>query len=151
MWQVGDLDGEPFLPIPTEDLLVNLTEARSVVDALLESLPSIVSTNTSADCALGPALQAAHVAMAHVGGKMLVFTTSMPNVGVARLKNRDNATVYGTDRENSLRCPEDPFWKKMAAECSRVQIGVDIFSFAPHYTDIASLATLSKYTGGQVC
>lgn len=40
--------------------------------------------------------------------------------------------------------------KKLAAECSRVQIGVDLFSFAPAYSDLASLSTLAKYTGGQV-
>jgi hypothetical protein len=97
-------------------------------------------------------LQAAHIAMAHVGGKMVVCTTTLPNVGssAARLKNRDNAATYGTDREHSLRNPEEPFWKKLAAECSRVQIGVDLFSFAPAYTDLASLSTLAKYTGGQV-
>lgn len=88
--------------------------------------------------------------MAHVGGKMLVFSATMPNMGVARLKNRDNAAAYGTDREHNLRGPEDPFWKKMAAECSRVQIAVDVFSLAPHFTDLASLSTLCKYTGGQV-
>jgi len=31
-----------------------------------------------------------------------------------------------------------------------VQIGVDLFSFAPAYSDLASLSTLAKYTGGQV-
>ena len=55
-------------------------------------------------------LQAAHIAMSHVGGKMVVCTTTMPNVGSARLKNRDNAAAYGTDREHTLRNPEDPFW-----------------------------------------
>jgi protein transport protein SEC24 len=48
--------------------------------------------------------------MSHVGGKMVVCTTTMPNVGSARLKNRDNAAAYGTDREHTLRNPEDPFW-----------------------------------------
>jgi len=150
MMVVADLEGEPFLPIPTEDLLVNLSDARAVVDSLLDSLPSIVAPNNSPDSALGAALQAAHIAMSHVGGKMVVCTTTMPNVGSARLKNRDNAAAYGTDREHTLRNPEDPFWKKLAAECSRVQIGVDLFSFAPAYSDLASLSTLAKYTGGQV-
>jgi hypothetical protein len=54
---VADLEGEPFLPIPTEDLLVNLSDARAVVDSLLDSLPSIVAPNNSPDSALGAALQ----------------------------------------------------------------------------------------------
>lgn len=150
MLVVTDLEGEPFLPIPTEDLIVNLAEARHVVDAFLETLPTIIAKNQSADSALGSALQAVHMAMSHLGGKLLVFQTTMPNVGAARLKNRDNATLYGTDREHTLRNPEDPFFKKMAAECSRVQICVDVFSLSPSYTDLASLSTLCKYTGGQI-
>jgi hypothetical protein len=43
------------------------------------------------------------------------------------VKNRDNATLWGTDQEHKLRCPDDPFFKKFAAEASRVQIAVDVF------------------------
>ena len=37
--------------------------------------------------------------------------------------------MWNTDQEHKLRVPEDAFWKKYAAECSRVQIAVDVFSF----------------------
>jgi len=49
--------------------------------------------------------------------------------GVGRVKQRDNATLWGTDAEPKLRQPDDSFWKKYAAECSRVQIAVDVFIF----------------------
>ena len=54
------------------------------------------------------------------------------------------------DKEHLLRNPEDPFWKKFAAEASRFQITVDLFSFCPAYTDLASLEAIPKYTCGQV-
>ena len=45
------------------------------------------------------------------------------------MKQRDNAALWGTDAEPKLRQPDDSFWKKYAAECSRVQIAVDVFIF----------------------
>lgn len=47
--------------------------------------------------------------------------------GIGKIKNRDNAALYGTDSEHKLRNADDPFYKKFAAECSRVQIAVDVF------------------------
>ena len=53
-------------------------------------------------------------------------------------------------REHTTRVPEDPFWKKFAAEASRVQIAVDVFAFPSQYMDLASLGALCKYTCGQL-
>jgi len=52
-----------------------------------------------------------------------------PVAGCGKIKNRDNHSMWNTDQEHKLRVPEDAFWKKYAAECSRVQIAVDVFSF----------------------
>ena len=48
--------------------------------------------------------------------------------GLGKVRTRDNATVWGTDQECKLRQPDDPFYKKFAAECSRVQIAIDVFA-----------------------
>ena len=48
--------------------------------------------------------------------------------GLGKIKTRDNAAVWGTDQECKLRQPDDPFYKKFAAECSRVQIAIDVFA-----------------------
>ena len=81
------------------------------------------------DSAMGPALQAAFLMMEALGGKLLLFQTSVPNVGVGKITQRDNPTVYNTDSEHRLRVPEDIFFKKFAAEASKSQISIDIFSF----------------------
>ena len=81
------------------------------------------------DSAMGPALQAAFLMMEALGGKLLLFQTSVPNVGVGKITQRDNPTLYNTDSEHRLRVPEDIFFKKFAAEASKSQISIDVFSF----------------------
>jgi protein transport protein SEC24 len=66
MMVVAELD-DPFLPMP-DDLLVNLSESRAVVEALLDSLPSMFQNNVNVESALGPALKASLMVMvgAHI-------------------------------------------------------------------------------------
>ncbi|KAF6998290.1 hypothetical protein CFC21_014419 [Triticum aestivum] len=107
--------------------------------------------NVNVESALGPALKAAFMVMGQIGGKLLVFQSTLPSLGIGRLRLRgDDVRAYGTDKEHILRIPEDPFYKQMAAEFTKNQIAVDIFSLSDKYCDIASLGSLAKYTGGQV-
>ncbi|XAR61156.1 hypothetical protein NMG60_11034782 [Bertholletia excelsa] len=149
MMVVSDLD-DIFVPLP-DDLLVNLSESRSVVDAFLDSLPSMFQDNVNVESAFGPALKAAFMVMGQLGGKLLIFQNTLPSLGVGRLRLRgDDLRVYGTDKEYALRVAEDPFYKQMAADCTKCQIAINVYAFSDKYTDIASLGTLAKYTGGQV-
>lgn len=59
MLTVSDFD-DMYLPRPATDLLVNLKEARVIVDDLLERMKTMHDGNTSISNALGPALQAAY-------------------------------------------------------------------------------------------
>ncbi|KAG8389294.1 hypothetical protein BUALT_Bualt02G0213900 [Buddleja alternifolia] len=149
MMVVSDLD-DIFIPLP-DDLLVNLSESRSVVEAFLDSLPTMFQGNMNMESAFGPALRAAFMVMSQLGGKLLIFQNTLPSLGVGRLRLRgDDVRVYGTDKEHTLRVPEDPFYKQMAADFTKYQIAVNVYAFSDKYTDIASLGTLAKYTGGQV-
>lgn len=56
MLVVSDID-DVFLPKPT-DLLVNLSEARASLEALLGRLGDMFADNNTIGSALGPALQA---------------------------------------------------------------------------------------------
>lgn len=149
MLVVADLD-DVFLPLP-DDLLVNLSDSRHVVDAFLDSLPVMFQGTSNVESAFGPALKAAFMVMSQLGGKLLIFQSTLPSLGVGRLRLRgDDLRMYGTDKEHTLRLPEDPFYKQMAAEFTKNQIAVDIYAFSEKYSDIASLGSLAKYTGGQV-
>jgi protein transport protein SEC24 len=61
MMVVSDLD-DIFVPLP-DDLLVNLSESRSVVEAFLDSLPSMFRDNVNVESALGPAVKATFMVM----------------------------------------------------------------------------------------
>ncbi|EFN54134.1 hypothetical protein CHLNCDRAFT_135519 [Chlorella variabilis] len=148
MMVVAEVD-DPFVPLP-DDLLVNLRDSRALVDALLDSLPQSYGRASQVESAMGPALQAAFLVMNHIGGKLLLFQAAAPSVGIGRIKARDNPALYGTDREYSLRTPDDPFYKRFSAEASRFQICVDVFAFGSAYMDLPSLGALPKYTGGQL-
>lgn len=149
MMVMSDLE-DVFVPLP-DDLLVNLSESRAVVDAFLDSLPSMFQDNVNVESAFGPALKTAFMVMNQLGGKLLIFQSSIPSLGVGRLKLRgDDLRVYGTDKEHTLRVPEDPFYKQMAADFTKYQIAVNVYAFSDKYTDIATIGTLAKYTGGQV-
>ncbi|XP_058104193.1 protein transport protein SEC24 A-like [Magnolia sinica] len=149
MMVVADLD-DLFVPLP-DDLVVNLSESRNVVDAFLDSLPFMFQDNANIESAFGPALKAACRVMSQLGGKLLIFQTTLPSLGIGCLKLRGNdPCIYGTDKEHTLRIAEDPFYKQMAAELSNNQIGVNVYAFSDQYSDIASLGTLAKYTCGQV-
>merc|ERR1740130_618918 len=100
--------------------------------------------------ALGPALQGAYMVTNQIGGKLMVFQSTMPNLGVGKLRNRDNPRAMGTDKERQLLQPEELFYKRLGVECSRNQLCVDLFICASSQMDVASLAPLAKFTGGQV-
>ena len=61
MMVVSDLD-DIFVPLP-DDLLVNLSESRNVVEAFLDSLPPMFQNNVNVESAFGPALKAAYMVM----------------------------------------------------------------------------------------
>ncbi|KAA8519804.1 hypothetical protein F0562_014106 [Nyssa sinensis] len=95
MMVVSDLD-DTFVPLP-DDLLVNLSESRSVVEAFLDSLPSMFQDNMNVESSFGPALKAAFMVMSQLGGKLLIFQNTLPSLGVGRLRLRgDDLRVYGT-------------------------------------------------------
>ncbi|KAL4071423.1 Sec23/Sec24 trunk domain-containing protein [Scleroderma yunnanense] len=147
MLVVSDVD-DVFLPKPT-DLLVNLSEARASLEALLTRINDMFQDNHTVGSAMGPALQAGFKLMAPIGGKIIVLSASLPNVGAGVLKNREDPKVLGTTKESGLLQPASPFYKTFAIECSRAQVSVDMFLFSSSYQDVASLACLPHYTSGQ--
>lgn len=150
MLVVSDIS-ELFLPVP-EDLLVNLSESRHLVEKLLDSLPRMHADSKTVDTCLGAALDGAFAVMQHIGGKMIVCQCSLPSVGRGKLKPRENPKLLGTDSEHTLLAPDSgadaQFYKHKAVEFSRQQISVDSFLLANTYMDVATVGCLSRYTAG---
>lgn len=68
MLVVSDVE-DVFLPKPT-DLLVNLTEARASVEALLGRINDMFTENHVVGSAMGPALQAGFKLMVSLDGEL---------------------------------------------------------------------------------
>ncbi|KAI9888997.1 MAG: COPII subunit [Vezdaea aestivalis] len=147
MLVVSDLD-DPFLPVPQE-LLVTLSEHRVNIESFLENLNSMFVNNQNGGSSMGPALRAGHKLISPLGGKIIVLTASLPNMGVGKLDMREDKKLLGTAKESSLLQPSNSFYKSFAVECSKNQVSIDMFLFSSQYQDVASLSNLPRYTGGQ--
>lgn len=147
MLVVSDLE-EPFLPVP-HDLLVPLTESRQSIEKFLQRLPDMFQNNQSNGSCMGSALRAGHKLISALGGKIVVLTASLPNVGAGKLEMREDKKLLGTSKEGSLLQTGNSFYKSFAVECSKNQVSIDMFLFSSQYQDVASLSNLPRYTGGQ--
>ncbi|KAL2257209.1 hypothetical protein VTK26DRAFT_509 [Humicola hyalothermophila] len=147
MLVVSDLD-EPFLPVPQE-LLVPLTECRNNIENFLTKLPEMFANNQNNGSCMGSALRAGHKLISPIGGKLVVLSASLPNVGYGKLEMREDKKLLGTSKESGLLQTASSFYKSFAVECSKNQVSIDMFLFSSHYQDVASLSNLPRYTGGQ--
>lgn len=148
MMDVCDLD-EPFLPLPTS-MVVNLNSSRKNIEKLLNQIPEIFQFNIMSKFALGPALKSAYNLIGGIGGKIIVVSSTLPNIGIGKLQKRNENGVVNTSKESSqlLTC-QDSFYKSFTIDCSKSQITVDMFLASEDYMDIATLSNLGRYTGGQ--
>jgi protein transport protein SEC24 len=147
MLVVSDLE-EPFLPIPHE-LLVTLSECRVNIESFLEGLQSMFQNTQNGGSCMGAALRAGHKLISPLGGKIVVLTASLPNIGIGKLDMREDKKLLGTSKESSLLQTSNSFYKSFAVECSKNQVSIDMFLFSSQYQDVASLSNLPRYTGGQ--
>ncbi|XP_035600404.1 protein transport protein Sec24B-like isoform X5 [Oncorhynchus keta] len=148
MLVVSDIDD---IFIPTHDsLLVNLKESRALVRVLLTSLPGMFSQTRETHSALGPALQAAYKLMSSTGGRVSVFQTQLPTLGAGLLQSREDPNQRSSTKGVQHLGPATDFYKKLALDCSGQQIGVDLFLLSSQYSDLASLACVSKYSAGSI-
>ncbi|KAM6150856.1 protein transport protein Sec24A [Erethizon dorsatum] len=144
---ISDID-DVFIPMP-ENLLVNLNESKELVQGLLKTLPQMFTKSLETQSALGPALQAAFKLMSPTGGRMSVFQTQLPTLGVGALKPREEPNQRSSAKEIHLT-PSTDFYKKLALDCSGQQVAVDVFLLSGQYSDLASLGCISRYSAGSV-
>ncbi len=147
MLVVSDLD-EPFLPVPQE-LLVPLADCRRSIENFLTKLPDMFINNQNNGSCMGSALRAGHKLISPLGGKIVVLSASLPNMGYGKLDMREDKKLLGTSKESGLLQTANGFYKSFAVECSKNQVSIDMFLFSSQYQDVASLSNLPRYTGGQ--
>ncbi|XP_023565801.1 protein transport protein Sec24B isoform X2 [Octodon degus] len=143
---VSDID-DVFLPTP-DGLLVNLYESKELIKVLLNALPNMFTNTRETHSALGPALQAAFKLMSPTGGRVSVFQTQLPSLGAGLLQSREDPNQRSSTKVVQHLGPATDFYKKLALDCSGQQTAVDLFLLSSQYSDLASLACMSKYSAG---
>ncbi|KAL5204376.1 hypothetical protein ABZP36_009247 [Zizania latifolia] len=137
-----------------KDLILPVSECRENLEQLLESIPSMFENNRVADSAFGAAMKAGFLAMKSTGGKLLVFQSVLPSVGVGSLSARDaegRTNISTSDKEpHKLLQPVDKTLKTMALEFAEYQVCVDVFLTTQSYVDVASISVVPNTTGGRV-
>ncbi len=148
LFVVPDLD-EPFVPSP-DSLLVNIKAARQNIEKLLSNLHNLFADTINPSFALGPALKSAHNLTQSSGGKVVAFASTLPNVGVGKLVQRDEESVSDKPKEASaLLSANDSFYKSFAVDCNKSQVSVEFFLTSGTYQDVATLSNLPRFTAGQ--
>ncbi|XP_039822384.1 protein transport protein Sec24-like At4g32640 isoform X2 [Panicum virgatum] len=142
-----------YTPLQT-DLILPVSECQENLEQLLESIPNMFENNRVADSAFGAAMKAGFLAIKSTGGKLLVFQSVLPSLGVGSLSAREaegRANVTTGDKEaHKLLQPVDNTLKTMALEFAEYQVCVDVFLTTQSYVDIASISVVPQTTGGRV-
>ncbi|KAJ7979721.1 Protein transport protein Sec24-like [Quillaja saponaria] len=142
-----------YTPLQT-DVIVQLSECRQHLELLLDSIPTMFQSNRTAESAFGAAIKAAFLAMKDTGGKLLVFQSVLPSMGIGALSAREaegRANISAGEKEaQKLLQAADKTLKTMAIEFAEYQVCIDVFITTQTYIDIASISVLSQTTGGQV-
>jgi len=106
------------VPFPPESMLCNLAEQTEQKDRLIYLIQklqkyyeSVFQTQNqpktfSHGVCLGAAISNCGQLLKSTGGRALVFTTSGPTIGMAKLKRREDLKVQGTDKEKTLFVPQ---------------------------------------------
>lgn len=84
----------------TLDALISMLLSLQLVQDLLASLPQMFGQTMETQSALGPALQAAFKLLSPTGGRMSVFQTQLPTLGIGALKPREEPS----QRANAKVC-----------------------------------------------
>ncbi|KAJ7486667.1 protein transporter SEC24 [Mycena latifolia] len=147
MLVVSDLE-EAYVPRPAHELLVNLSEARGPLEALLQRLPAMFADAPVLESATGPALESALALIGPAGGKIVLLSASAPTRGkgaldVTQQPGRDNKKEPDADKSASA------FYHAFAIACVKACVSVDMFIFGDRYRGVATLTLLSQYTSGQ--
>ncbi|CAL0320612.1 unnamed protein product [Lupinus luteus] len=142
-----------YTPLQT-DVIVPLSECHQHLELLLESIPTMFQNNRTSESAFGAAIKAAFLAMKDTGGKLLVFQSVLPSIGIGALSAREaegRTNISAGEKEaNKLLQPADKAFMELAVEFAEYQVCVDVFVTTQTYVDIASISVIPRTTGGQV-
>jgi protein transport protein SEC24 len=135
---------EPFVPL-SDGLFFDPLVACEQAFALLDRLPSLFTETRIVDSCLGAAAAFALEAMKSHGGRVVLFNTTLPNVGIGLLRNRDSAAPSGTDKVNPLVLSQGDFYSKIGSQAAALGVSYVLVSTPSGFMDIATIGILVLY------
>eukprot|EP01017_Pseudomicrothorax_dubius_P008358 TRINITY_DN12740_c0_g2_i1.p1 TRINITY_DN12740_c0_g2~~TRINITY_DN12740_c0_g2_i1.p1 ORF type:complete len:602 (-),score=127.54 TRINITY_DN12740_c0_g2_i1:161-1966(-) len=151
-----DMD-EPECPFPISRALFNVASERDKLDYVVSKtlefyskIMSEASASTFVAPSLGGALAFSQSLLAKSGGSLVVFAATIPLTGFARIKNRNDAKLYNTEKEKALYEPQIPAYNDLGWKLLGQRIAVNLFVFNSEYFDLPTIAPVATLTGGTV-
>lgn len=132
---------EPFVPLGSDGLFVDLYESKAVITSLLQRIPTLFVDIKMPEPALLPTIDSALSALSATGGKIICSLSTLPTWGPGRLIQRDEGKLHGIETEKKLFQTEHPGWKKTAGKMVESGVGIDFFiaSASGGYMDLATI------------
>lgn len=135
-----------FCPLPSSRLMLDVHEDREKIDAVFEKVSAMLGQYDSNghkirwanQVCTGAAVDAARDLLAEsgkfqfesicLGGKIMVFTTSLPSLGAGKTSQRVNQQFFNKPEESSkMLMPNHDHFENLANECVLQNIAVDLF------------------------
>lgn len=140
---------EPFVPLH-DGLFFDPAAASEQLLALLERLPTMFLETRVVDSCAGAAAAFALEAMRSHGGRVLLFSSTLPTVGAGLLKGRDSTATVTADKVNPLLLPQGDFYAKLGRQASSFGVSFVLVATPTAHLDLASLGPLATTTSGHI-
>lgn len=156
---------EPFSPLSKNKVFIDLNNpiSRELLTNLLESIPRIYSETKVIDSAFGAMMTVSLEMLKDIGGRVFVFQTSLPTIGIGLLKNRDSLSAGGMsggagnnnvqnsiDRPDPLLQPQGDFYVKLGQQASIAGVSYNMFLSPVGFVDFATTGHLVTKTNGHL-
>ncbi|KAJ6245494.1 sec24-related protein [Anaeramoeba flamelloides] len=138
-----------FLPIsPTT--IQPLSSIKGKLKKFFKNLPQMFQNLKSTPSAYGSAMKAASLLIEKNGGKIISFSSQLPNRGMGSLNKRSKIKFSGTDEEKKLFIPQGKYYTNLGKWCLERNIAIDNYFFTSFQNDLSTISELSRITGGEI-
>jgi len=139
---------DPYIPLPPDEFVVNISASEDLITNLLAELPKWHETTTNNNNCFGAAVTCAFQVMEQTGGKVQFFNYGIPKVGVSKLQDRQRSTASDKQHSQIKRQIEDYLLKSV--DFAKVQASCDLFAFADDTCDLPTIGAIARQSGGDV-
>eukprot|EP00607_Mallomonas_marina_P006711 CAMPEP_0182438520 /NCGR_PEP_ID=MMETSP1167-20130531/85830_1 /TAXON_ID=2988 /ORGANISM="Mallomonas Sp, Strain CCMP3275" /LENGTH=576 /DNA_ID=CAMNT_0024631927 /DNA_START=689 /DNA_END=2416 /DNA_ORIENTATION=- len=163
---------DPVAPMPPKDWIFPLVTHQDLLDDTLTRIPELMTelqqTNDKHTyeraCPIA-AILVAQQALESVGGRVVILTTTRPNYGYGKMKNREGTSLYGGENEICLygsyermmletKSAEEKEnlskYRALSDACLKSNVCVDIFISleVDEFKELGLFAEITGRTGG---